>query len=272
MLFVERLITMFCHYDKSFILKGEKGNNAFSLYKRKIYNYLYVSSLEKSMDLNIIESRNIAFSEFNIDIEFGYKGIEPFLLMETNNKNIYVFDNHNHAFYFIYKEIFENKIPLGLDMIHIDQHKDTRTPEVGFSVIKDKHDLIKDFLIETERIEEKNYKVSLLDAAFYYTNAILNVGNFIKPLQEENLIDNLYIVDSTYTLDKIEKEVCLTKGYILDIDLDFFSEDMDYIEEYKKISIINKLAKNASLITICTSPFFIDFDRAKSALEKLKLI
>ena len=265
---------MCCHYDKSFILRGRKGNNSFSLDSRKLYSHLHVSSLEKSSDLNIKESESVAFSEFYNDVEVGYKGIEPFLLIEANNKNIYVFDNHNHAFYFIYKEIFENRIPLGLDMIHIDQHKDTRTPEFGFSTIKDKHEKIKEFLVETNCIDMQtiDYKGSLLDAAFYYTNAILNVGNFIKPLLEESLIDKLYIVDSTYTLDQIEKEICASKGYILDIDLDFFSKDMDYIEEEKKISTINKLSKNAALITICTSPFFIEFDKAKAALDKLDLI
>ena len=84
--------------------------------------------------------------------------------------------------------------------------------------------------------------------------------NFIKPLQKESLIENLFIVDSTYSLDNIEKQAVNSKGYILDIDLDFFSEDMDYIDRKRKIEVINNLAKKAALITICTSPFFIDFN------------
>ncbi len=265
---------MIDHYNKPFVLKGKIGNNAFSYDKRKVNDALYISRIEKSDCFNIKKSDMIAFSEIDNNKEYGFKGIDPFLLVEGRNKNIYVFDNHNHAFYFIYKEIYENRIPSGLDMIHIDQHKDTRTPELSFSTIKNNYEEIKDFLIEMDYLDEKSkdYKVSPLDAAFYYTNAILNVGNFINPLTKEKLINNLYIVDSTYTLAQIENAVISSSGYILDIDLDFFSEDMEYIEESKKISTINTLAKKASLITICTSPFFIDFDRAKSALGKLNLI
>lgn len=261
------------HYKKPFKLKSEIGNNKFSFDKRELYKEICISSLKESSEIHINESTTVAFAEMDNNKEVGFKGIDPFIVKTHKNKKIYVFDNHNHAFFFIYKEIFENQIPIGLDMIHIDQHKDTRTPDVDFSEVKNWQDDIRDFLYEINYLskEDIDYEVTLLDVAFYYTNAVLNVGNFIKPLQKESLIENLFIVDSTYSLDNIEKQAVNSNGYILDIDLDFFSEDMDYIDRKRKIEVINNLAKKASLITICTSPFFIDFEKAKQALEELVL-
>ena len=273
MLIKRKVIAMSFHYKKPFKLKSEIGNNKFSFDKRELYKEICISSLKESSEIHINESTTVAFAEMDNNKEVGFKGIDPFIVKTHKNKKIYVFDNHNHAFFFIYKEIFENQIPFGLDMIHIDQHKDTRTPDVDFSEVKNWQADIRDFLYEINYLskEDINYEVTLLDAAFYYTNAVLNVGNFIKPLQKESLIENLFIVDSTYSLDNIEKQAVSSRGYILDIDLDFFSEDMDYIDRKRKIEVINNLAKKASLITICTSPFFIDFEKAKQALEELVL-
>lgn len=59
----------------------------------------------------------------------------------------------------------------------------------------------------------------MLDAAFYYTNAVLEkmLGILSSHFKNENLIENLFIVDSTYSLDNIEKQAVNSNGYILDI-------------------------------------------------------
>ncbi len=52
------------------------------------------------------------------------------------------------------------------------------------------------------------------------------------------------------------------ENMILNLDLDFFSPDLDWIDSDPKKKVILHLAKQAKYITIATSPFFIDQDRA----------
>ena len=44
-------------------------------------------------------------------------------------KDVYIFDNHNHAFYFWIKSLKKGNFTKGCKLVHVDQHKDTREPE-----------------------------------------------------------------------------------------------------------------------------------------------
>ena len=89
------------------------------------------------------------------------------------------------------------------------------------------------------------------------------------PLLENGFIKDVAIIDSTYSMAKLEKDIDFYDEVILDIDLDFFSPEMDYIDEDEKIELIKRSYEKAKIITICTSPYFIDFERAKKKLEKI---
>lgn len=60
----------------------------------------------------------------------------------------------------------------------------------------------------------------------------------------------------------MEKYASYQKGedesVILNLDLDFFSPELDYIPFKDKKNIILHFARQASLITVATSPFFIN--------------
>ncbi len=103
---------------------------------------------------------------------------------------------------------------------------------------------------------------------FLYTNLHLNVGNFIRPLLDEKRISDLYIVDSEYRMDEFDLSL-IPEPFALDLDLDFFSEEMDYIPWEKKILFVRKLAEKADLILVAFSPYFIPFERAKKALFEI---
>jgi hypothetical protein len=45
---------------------------------------------------------------------------------------------------------------------------------------------------------------------------------------------------------------------ILNIDLDIFSPELEYIPESKKMKCIKNLMKHVTFVTIATSPYFID--------------
>ena len=57
--------------------------------------------------------------------------------------------------------------------------------------------------------------------------------------------------------------------YVLDIDLDIFSKDMDYIPYDFRINKIKDLIKGAKVITIATSPYFIEQNYAIKVLKEL---
>lgn len=57
-----------------------------------------------------------------------------------------------------------------------------------------------------------------------------------------------------------------SKNTLLNLDLDIFAPELDFIPETKKIRIIQNLLRHVEYVTIATSPFFID---QWTALEKL---
>ena len=56
---------------------------------------------------------------------------------------------------------------------------------------------------------------------------------------------------------------------ILNLDLDFFQENLDYIDFNLKKKVILNIAKKASLITVSTSPFFINQGLAVKHFKEL---
>lgn len=75
-------------------------------------------------------------------------------------------------------------------------------------------------------------------------------------------------IENEYEIDRYI-DYKIPKNSILNIDLDFFAPEMDFIGEWKKLQCIRNILPQVQLITIATSPYFIDQARA---IEKLKLI
>jgi hypothetical protein len=59
------------------------------------------------------------------------------------------------------------------------------------------------------------------------------------------------------------------RGIILNLDLDFFQQDLDFIDYDLKKKVVLDSAEKASVITICTSPFFIDQELAVKVFKDL---
>lgn len=56
---------------------------------------------------------------------------------------------------------------------------------------------------------------------------------------------------------------------ILNLDLDFFAPELDYIPFEDKKRIVLHFARQSDLITVATSPFFIDQKRAIEMLGRV---
>jgi len=230
-----------CNFYKGFFLKEALGNNQFSFEKRK-QKQIYVAPLKKGKLSDLSVGKNIAFSEYSDGKEYNYPGLENFIHFELNGKEIFIFDNHNHAFFFWIYAYHAGIINFGENLVHIDQHTDMRKPEKWLA-ISEMHDALK---------------------IFEYTNFSLNVGNFIQPALQLNLFKKIDIIDSSISIEKRFYD-----KYVLDLDMDFFSPEMNYIPEDLKIKKISELMEKASFITIATSPFFID---QQNAIEKINRI
>ena len=230
-------------YKQATYLTGRKGNNAFSYDKRGPNPKLFIPAVVEGNIDDVQEGDEVVFADCD---ENGLlqecKGLKYFLKTRFDQVPVVIVDNHNHVFYFWYEALQEKLFQRGAVLVHVDQHKDARVPEVLFTG-------------------------GDLPEVFRYTNEVLNVGNYIVPAQREGLIGDVQFVTSEMAL---EDEAYMNQtNKILNIDLDFFAPELDYIHFEKAKNFVLKHAKNAALITIATSPFFIEQTRAIHFLKAL---
>jgi hypothetical protein len=271
-------------YDQPFYIIEKVSNNAFNLEKRT-HKKLYVPQLKAGSVEDVRIGREIVFEDFDDEgKEHSCIGLEAFIKTKMGGVPAYVFDNHNHAFAFWCLEKQEGNLRDGALLVHIDQHKDTRIPE--------------SFLSKTEAQNPEK--------VFAYTNTVLNVGNFIPAAQHIGLVREIIFLDSQYSLEEIRRRLGdgqiadagmknpaagapnaadapnhiptavsrqiplqSPQNLILDIDLDFFAPESDYIGNDLKLDVIKKLIPQASVITFATSPYFIDQKRAIGWLRRI---
>ncbi|MDD2871967.1 MAG: UPF0489 family protein, partial [Candidatus Gracilibacteria bacterium] len=196
-------------YKTPFYIIEAIGNNAFSFDMRKnkklyVPSLIEIDDLEK-IELQphpnpLLEEREykVAFEDFGFDdklsTNFGLKNFykivpPPSPLLRFNFEDsrastpvslipgkeggektpIYLFDNHNHAYYFWYLARSDGLIGDNNTLIHIDEHADTRD--------NDKH------LLKPDSLD--------LFKVFEFTNRVLNVGDYIKPAIEEGIIGDV---------------------------------------------------------------------------------
>lgn len=119
--------------------------------------------------------------------------------------------------------------PKGFPVIHIDQHTDMRP-------------------LWTEGV---------------------NVGNFLRHALDTNLITWSTQINTEYSLLNFDYSTLELSNYILDIDLDFRHPDMSIEQFEKTIQITKLLIKKAKIVTIATSPYFLDQNLALNLFHQL---
>lgn len=260
-------------YDQPFYITQKVSNNAFNCEKRP-HKKLYVPQLVEGTVDDVRLGAEIVFEDFNDEQNLHTcTGLEKFIKTTLGHAPAYIFDNHNHAFAFWCLEKQNGRLQDNALLIHIDQHKDTRVPEK--------------FLSKENSADPKK--------VFEYTNTFLNVGNFIPAAQHIGLVKEIIFLDSEYSLKEMEERLrederllsgatplsgsdtrlaparvpLPSENLILDIDLDFFAPESDYIGNDLKLAVIQKLLPKASIITFATSPYFIDQTRALKWLRRI---
>jgi hypothetical protein len=235
------------------------SNNAFDYDKRKLENpnpTLFRTDLIDGDLKDLAVGERIAFESINDNGEIiPCRGLKHFILMPNPHSkspcNIYIFDNHNHAFYFWHQERLLGNIKPHSTLIHVDQHKDTRIP--------------------ARFLHPDDY--SNLEEIYRYTNSILNVGNFIPAGVKSEVIKDVIFLDSQKSFEEFKisdyQKLSEEKRLILDIDIDVFAPELDFIDNQLKLKTIKELLPLANTVTIATSPFFIDQELALDWIRKI---
>ncbi len=244
-------------YTQDFYITENVGNNAFSFTERQNPR-LFVPTLKKITSFDEIELlpknlEKITFEEYDFDDvmqqTFGLKNLYE---IDWNWKKIFLVDNHNHVFYFWYHARKQGIISDNALLYHIDEHADTRDPW-KYLLKPDSEDLQK---------------------VFEYTNFFLNVWNYIIPAEKEWLITETVQIRSEQALFdyqswKYDDLEWVKWNIILNLDLDFFEPELDYIDYDLKKQVILDISNKADIITICTSPYFINQERAIEVLRDI---
>jgi len=204
-------------------------------------------------------------------------GLESLVHTVQWDKNIFVVDNHNHAFFCRWKSYLEWKIKRWSHLIHIDQHSDLNEIAISWKM-----------QVPSKKWEE-TYSLALgawshlYDVALY-TNEVLDIASFIKPAKEIWLISDYEMVLTEYTL--LNKEgrggsdievwspptpLAKRGETILDVDLDFWAPEMGIEYYYQTIKKVRQLIAlpDVGCITIATSPTYIHQQRAIAVLKDI---
>ncbi len=230
-------------YSRPFEIEGAVGNNALSYERRGPAPTLWVPSVLTGTFDDLKPGERVVFEDFD---EHGAlqscAGLSHLVKTEWAGVPTIVVDNHNHAFYFWCEALERGGIERGATLIHVDQHRDTRVPD-------------------------RHYEGATLEDAFDYTNFHLNVGNYIVPARHAGVVGEAQFVTSEEALRDVR--LVARRNKILNIDLDFFAPEMSYIDFELARQFIDAHLPTTSLVTIATSPFFMEQPRAIRVLHQL---
>lgn len=234
------------YYHNPTVIDRPIGNNAFVYDERKQLFGRAEIVIPTMIDGNIdsVKVGNIIVFAENMDGEVKeFVGLERLVMVE---KSTYIMDNHNHALYCWYKEYLSWNIGKGLPLIHIDQHSDMKDP-VGWIDMSKENDL---------------------EYIATYVNEVCTIADFIQPALRSGLVGECVQVRTEYWIINGEWWM-VNDAYILDIDIDFWAPEMGIEEFDRTIQKTRQLIAGASMVTIATSPCFIDQERAVEIVTML---
>lgn len=248
---------MFIPYKKNTQLFWKQWNNTFGYDQRMLLKSNPVISLPEikyiSDIFHIKTGTSYVIHEidstWSIISEKWLANIYDYSSASFEKKRIIIMDNHNHALFFRTQELIDKKHQ-NISITHIDQHSDLNSPNKYIQLPTSTCDL------------------------WEYTNYICEISTFIKPFLDRFPSTDFRWIKSEYDYLSHKDDLLTSskkdwKIKIVDIDCDFRAPEMSIEKFDETITLTKQLIIHADIVTIATSPLFIDQDNALSIIHKL---
>lgn len=179
-------------------------------------------------------------------------GLESFVSTVWEGVPFHIFDNHNFALAFWLEAYASGVLAKGSRLVHVDMHSDLW--KNGFD-------------LDLERVGDAAYVED-------FVNSKTEVGNYIDPAIRCGLIGEIVKIEGGGELEsalaRLENgEIDFNVPTVLNLDLDFFAPDLDYVPFQLKKRAVLAFAKKSRIVTVATSPGFIDGEAALRAFRKI---
>lgn len=229
------------------------GNNRFGQSQEGVVLPLKVP---RRMFGNFSDIRLSDRTAFRDCVEGGEKrempGLESFVSTVWEDIPFHIFDNHNYALAFWLEAYASGILSKGFRLVHVDMHSDLW--KNGFD-------------LDLGRAGDGSYVED-------FVNSKTEVGNYIDPAIRCGFVGEIVKIEGEGELEsalaRLENgEIDFNVPTVLNLDLDFFAPDLDYVPfELKKRAIL-AFAKKSRIVTVATSPGFIEGRTALDAFRRI---
>lgn len=264
-------------YTKPIILSANTWNNSFSFDERVAHlgkSEIVIPCVQEIESIDEIKlGSDTVFEEIDHQgnvrsctwLAHIYKLLFP---TEATNSTtpLYIFDNHNHALYFRSRFATTIRKWEGIKLLHIDQHSDLKAPPSYMG--EQPAQVEQDGFINTEYIHPQETTDDAQQRR-EYANYTCNVGNFIMPYLKAFPFTSFQRIKAEQELLNYNLALWMDDKLLLDIDLDFRAPEMSIGQYEETIEKTRELIAEASLVTIATSPYFLDQSKALEILQDL---
>jgi hypothetical protein len=195
-------------------------------------------------------------------------GLESAILCLDFPIPIYIFDNHNHVFYAWAEALKMGWFEKGATLVHMDEHFDAAEPVIP----PDPQPLIRG------ADQPNHWQIDLddLENVWKYTNEILQIATYIKPALKLGMFTEcIDYVESKHFEIPIRPPNPLLRGdflpsqNVINLDIDVFHADMSHISWEQKIDVLKQYLPQTKVITMATSPYFIDQQKAIQLVRRV---
>lgn len=239
-------------FEAPYRISDPVGNNRFGQADASRPLPLEVPSRISGTLDDVRTSDRIAFREFD---ETGRlveaNGLERFVSTHWNGIPLHVVDNHNCVLAFWLEAVAEGVLPSAFAVAHVDMHSD---------LWPNPNDL------DLSAIGNAGYVET-------FTHLKSEVGNYVDPALRCGLVDRFVRIEGESDLLR-DSRALGSGGYdgvplVLNLDLDFFAPELDDVPFELKKSVILGFARKARIITVATSPVFVEQDLAIRRLREI---
>ena len=237
--------------------------------------YYEKTSIKINSFFDFTPSKNPVFFDDNENNKpyFGLKNDAQ--IIEKNNKNIFLTDNHHKVFSFLFDQFLKNKQKIII--IHIDAHRDDaifQNYEKCKFEIEEVKKYIKNIKLNNNNNNLQNLeKLSLIKKYIKIIEKNCRISDYLDIALHLGFVEKIISITQSYEfLEFLEKEDFYNKNFknqniILNLDIDIYGPEGEAVNTKLKTEAIAKSWTLANAVCIATSPAFIDENMAEKIIN-----